>query len=157
MGNCQPIKSAIDEPFLCESKFQFAVTAAAGAAPTPTPLCIYYIMWIYIYKCGRAEIFACSAQCVGILLPLTNKWHGAMQFYWSAVRVGSRDCRMGGFTQRPWTPTKRRGPIAAEHRSPGPACVALRSSIGKQKFLNYFSYNSAHYSLMPSSPRKWLC
>lgn len=27
---------------------------------------------------------------------------------------------MGGFEQRPWTPTKRRGPIAAEHRGPGP-------------------------------------
>ncbi|CAH1127285.1 unnamed protein product [Ceutorhynchus assimilis] len=39
---------------------------------------------------------------------------------------------MGGMTQRPWTPTKRRGPIAAEYNSPGPACVALQSSIGKK-------------------------
>jgi hypothetical protein len=37
---------------------------------------------------------------------------------------------MGGFTQRPWTPTKRRGPIAAEYNSPGPACVSLPSYIG---------------------------
>ncbi|XP_074039366.1 ciliary microtubule associated protein 1A isoform X11 [Leptinotarsa decemlineata] len=39
---------------------------------------------------------------------------------------------MGGITQRPWTPTKRRGPIAAEFRGPGPACVALPSYIGKR-------------------------
>nr|CAH7733106.1 unnamed protein product [Callosobruchus chinensis] len=37
---------------------------------------------------------------------------------------------MGGMTQRPWTPTKRRGPIAAEFSGPGPACVSLRSYIG---------------------------
>lgn len=37
---------------------------------------------------------------------------------------------MGGFEQRPWTPTKRRGPIAAEHSSPGPACVQLPNLIG---------------------------
>lgn len=39
---------------------------------------------------------------------------------------------MGGFQQRPWTPTKRRGPIAAEYKSPGPACVALQSTIGNR-------------------------
>ncbi|XP_066245107.1 ciliary microtubule associated protein 1A-like isoform X4 [Euwallacea similis] len=39
---------------------------------------------------------------------------------------------MGGLTQRPWTPTKRRGPIAAEYNSPGPACVSLPSYIGKK-------------------------
>ncbi|CAH0560735.1 unnamed protein product [Brassicogethes aeneus] len=38
---------------------------------------------------------------------------------------------MGGITQRPWTPTKRRGPIAAEYNSPGPACVNLPSYMGK--------------------------
>lgn len=38
--------------------------------------------------------------------------------------------KMGGMTQRPWTPTRRRGPIAAEFSGPGPACVALQSSIG---------------------------
>lgn len=38
---------------------------------------------------------------------------------------------MGGFQQRPWTPTKRRGPIAAEYNSPGPACVTLPSYIGE--------------------------
>lgn len=37
---------------------------------------------------------------------------------------------MGGYTQRPWTPTKRRGPIAAEYNSPGPACVSLPTYIG---------------------------
>ncbi|XP_018336730.1 outer dense fiber protein 3 isoform X4 [Agrilus planipennis] len=37
---------------------------------------------------------------------------------------------MGGFQQRPWTPTKRRGPIAAEFASPGPASVSLPSTIG---------------------------
>ncbi|KAJ8922846.1 hypothetical protein NQ315_007881 [Exocentrus adspersus] len=39
---------------------------------------------------------------------------------------------MGGMTQRPWTPTKRRGPIAAEFSGPGPACVYLPSYIGKR-------------------------
>lgn len=38
---------------------------------------------------------------------------------------------MGGFEQRPWTPTKRRGPIAAEMASPGPACVQLPQLLGK--------------------------
>jgi hypothetical protein len=37
---------------------------------------------------------------------------------------------MGGFEQRPWTPTKRRGPIAAEMHSPGPACVTLPQLLG---------------------------
>ena len=40
---------------------------------------------------------------------------------------------MGGFQQRPWTPTKRRGPIAAEFSGPGPAAVTLPSSIGEVK------------------------
>ena len=39
-------------------------------------------------------------------------------------------------TQRPWTPTKRRGPIAAEYSSPGPACVTLPPLIGN---FNFFS------------------
>lgn len=38
---------------------------------------------------------------------------------------------MVGITQRPWTPTKRRGAIAAEYTSPGPACVTLPSFIGR--------------------------
>lgn len=38
---------------------------------------------------------------------------------------------MGGLTQRPWTPTKRRGPIAAEFSGPGPACVTLPTTFGK--------------------------
>ncbi|KAK0084397.1 hypothetical protein PV326_006269 [Microctonus aethiopoides] len=40
---------------------------------------------------------------------------------------------MGGMTyiQRPWTPTRRRGPIAAEFASPGPACVTLPPLLGK--------------------------
>ncbi len=38
---------------------------------------------------------------------------------------------MGGHVaQRPWTPTKRRGPIAAEFTGPGPAWVTLPSLIG---------------------------
>lgn len=37
---------------------------------------------------------------------------------------------MGGFEQHAWTPTKRRGPIAAEHSSPGPACVQLPNLLG---------------------------
>uniref|UniRef100_A0A8D9F3M9 Outer dense fiber protein 3 n=2 Tax=Cacopsylla melanoneura TaxID=428564 RepID=A0A8D9F3M9_9HEMI len=37
---------------------------------------------------------------------------------------------MGGLTQRPWTPTKRRGPIAAEFSGPGPACVTLPTTFG---------------------------
>ncbi|XP_025197722.1 outer dense fiber protein 3 isoform X1 [Melanaphis sacchari] len=37
---------------------------------------------------------------------------------------------MGGFQQRQWTPTKRRGPIAAEFSGPGPAAVALPTLVG---------------------------
>lgn len=37
---------------------------------------------------------------------------------------------MGGFEQKPWTPTKRRGPIAAEFANPGPACVQLPQLLG---------------------------
>lgn len=36
-----------------------------------------------------------------------------------------------GFEQRPWTPTVRRGRIAAEAASPGPACVQLPNLVGK--------------------------
>jgi hypothetical protein len=46
-----------------------------------------------------------------------------------------------GFTQRPWTPTKRRGPIAAEHNSPGPACVALKTTIGELMIHTYAYFN----------------
>jgi Sperm-tail PG-rich repeat len=37
---------------------------------------------------------------------------------------------VGVVEQRPWTPTKRRGPIGAEHASPGPAVVQLPHLIG---------------------------
>lgn len=36
-----------------------------------------------------------------------------------------------GFEQRAWTPTKRRGPIAAELKTPGPACVDLPPLLGE--------------------------
>lgn len=36
-----------------------------------------------------------------------------------------------GFQQNPWTPTPRRGPIAAELKSPGPALVDLPPLLGK--------------------------
>ncbi|KAJ1529597.1 hypothetical protein ONE63_006366 [Megalurothrips usitatus] len=57
---------------------------------------------------------------------------------------------MGGLKQRPWTPTKRRGPIAAEHQSPGPACVSLPTLIGtvapdsKRERAPAFSFGSRH-------------
>lgn len=35
-----------------------------------------------------------------------------------------------GFQQNPWTPTPRRGPIAAESKSPGPALVDLPPLLG---------------------------
>lgn len=35
-----------------------------------------------------------------------------------------------GFQQNPWTPTPRRGPIAAELKSPGPALVDLPPLLG---------------------------
>jgi hypothetical protein len=37
---------------------------------------------------------------------------------------------MGGFEQRPWTPTKRRGPIQAEIQTPGPI-YQLPQLLGK--------------------------
>lgn len=39
---------------------------------------------------------------------------------------------VAGFEQRPWTPTVRRGQIAAETQTPGPASVALPGLLGKQ-------------------------
>lgn len=39
-----------------------------------------------------------------------------------------------GFEQRPWEPTKRRGPISAEMKTPGPACVDLPPLLGKSIF-----------------------
>jgi hypothetical protein len=45
--------------------------------------------------------------------------------------MGPTDDMGGHIQQRPWTPTKRRGPIAAEFSSPGPASVALPGLIGK--------------------------
>lgn len=38
-----------------------------------------------------------------------------------------------GFQQNPWTPTPRRGPIAAELKSPGPALVDLPPLLGNCK------------------------
>jgi hypothetical protein len=38
---------------------------------------------------------------------------------------------MGGIRQCSWSPTKRRGPIAADYSSPGPACVTLPNLIGE--------------------------
>lgn len=35
-----------------------------------------------------------------------------------------------GFEQRPWTPTVRRGPIAAEMKSPAPNSVDLPPLLG---------------------------
>lgn len=47
---------------------------------------------------------------------------------------------LGGFEQRPWTPTKRRGPIALEMASPGPACVQLPQLLGKFRQLNVLNF-----------------
>ncbi|KAK0076466.1 hypothetical protein PV325_005315 [Microctonus aethiopoides] len=51
---------------------------------------------------------------------------------------------MGGMTyiQRPWTPTRRRGPIAAEFASPGPACKTVVDS--KRGRAPAFSFGSRH-------------
>lgn len=35
-----------------------------------------------------------------------------------------------GIKQRPWTPTQRRGPIAAESKSPAPNSVELPPLLG---------------------------
>lgn len=54
---------------------------------------------------------------------------------------------MVGMTQRPWTPTKRRGPIAAEYSSPGPACVTLPPLIGKYCIISILSIILFYLSL----------
>lgn len=57
---------------------------------------------------------------------------------------------LGGFEQRPWTPTKRRGPIALEMASPGPACVQLPQLLGtkvvdsKRGAAPAFSFGAKH-------------
>ncbi|PSN53637.1 Outer dense fiber protein 3 [Blattella germanica] len=65
--------------------------------------------------------------------------------------MGCRAREMGGIQQQPWTPTKRRGPIAAEYSSPGPACVTLPNLIGgsnvpdsKRGRAPAFSFGSRH-------------
>lgn len=40
-----------------------------------------------------------------------------------------------GFQQNQWTPTPRRGPIAAELKSPGPALVDLPPLLGNCKLI----------------------
>lgn len=40
-----------------------------------------------------------------------------------------------GFQQNQWTPTPRRGPIAAELKSPGPALVDLPPLLGNCKWI----------------------
>ncbi|XP_044735284.1 outer dense fiber protein 3-like [Chrysoperla carnea] len=72
---------------------------------------------------------------------------------------------MGGFTQRQWVPTKRRGPIAAESSSPGPAFIALPSLIGTTRLpiskLNRapaFSFGNRHsekYDTTGPGPSKY--
>ena len=54
-----------------------------------------------------------------------------------------------GVRQNPWNPTKRRGPIAAEAASPGPAVVSLPSLIGlffllPLKYKYFYSYKLFH-------------
>lgn len=50
----------------------------------------------------------------------------------TAPKPKKRLISMGaGFEQRPWEPTKRRGPISAEMKTPGPACVDLPPLLGK--------------------------
>lgn len=44
---------------------------------------------------------------------------------------------MGGLKQSQWTPTKRRGPIAAEFSGPGPAAVALPTLVGEYFLLKF--------------------
>lgn len=56
------------------------------------------------------------------------------------------DNKMGGLKQRPWTPTKRRGPIAAEYSSPGPACVALSTLVGQYREITDDNYKSLFYN-----------
>ena len=41
-----------------------------------------------------------------------------------------------------WTPTKRRGPIAAEFQGPGPAALVLPSLFGSK--LNLIEYGTLH-------------
>lgn len=57
-----------------------------------------------------------------------------------------------GFEQRPWTPTVRRGPIAAEMKSPAPNSVDLPPLLGKYRmiYLNASSdaYEPYYYSLL---------
>lgn len=43
-----------------------------------------------------------------------------------------------GFEQRPWTPTVRRGPIAAEVQTPAPNAVELPSLLGLFEFFHFF-------------------
>lgn len=55
-----------------------------------------------------------------------------------------------GFEQRPWTPTVRRGPIAAELKSPASNSVELPPLLGKQFSLLSYKLSSPKKSLLPN-------
>lgn len=74
-----------------------------------------------------------------IFLSLYDKYHqGLLRDRQALYRTSSLwmkqlhpcDEALMGVRQNPWTPTKRRGPIAAEAASPGPAVVSLPTLIG---------------------------
>lgn len=72
---------------------------------------------------------------------------------------------MGGLKQSQWTPTKRRGPIAAEFSGPGPAAVALPTFFGKcliskesiQALIKYYLSFLLKYYIIIQYITKFLC
>lgn len=57
--------------------------------------------------------------------------------------------KMGGQGKN-WTPTKRRGPIAAEFQGPGPADITLPSLFGSEF---YFHFNCSRLSQLWGSQK----
>ena len=49
-----------------------------------------------------------------------------------------------------WTPTKRRGPIAAEFQGPGPAAIGLPSLFGSKFWYLLIRLESALHSILHS-------
>ena len=57
-----------------------------------------------------------------------------------------------------WTPTKRRGPIAAEFQGPGPAALTLPSLFGSKTILLLFwGPTKIYHILLVAKSWSWTC
>ncbi|CAA9995323.1 unnamed protein product [Nesidiocoris tenuis] len=117
-----------------------------GLCVVDVTTCLYFTMFTpLVYHTFLSEFFGCGgvstvqSRISQVILTLKDRKTITCLFdptdktlKFRTFRACYFSClKMGGFTQRPWTPTKRRGAISAEFTSPGPACVTLPNLLGK--------------------------